>query len=135
MDWNALLRDILYAIITAAVPVVTVYFVKFLKTHFDKISVDTEDSIVSNTIDEALDLITKVVTSTSQTYVDALKSSGEFTKEAQAEAFNKTKTTILALLSTESKELLATLYSDLSTWLDVQIEAAVKNQKTKKEGE
>ena len=125
MDWSALLRDFLYAIITAAVPVLTVYSVKFLKTHFDKAKIETEKSVVSDTINEALDLIITVVSSTSQTYVDSLKSSGEFTKESQVEAFNKTKSTILELLSTESKELLATLYTDIDTWLDVQIEAAV----------
>ncbi len=136
MDWSALLRDFLYAIITAAVPVLTVYSVKFLQTHFDKAKIETEKSCVSDTINEALDLIITVVSSTSQTYVDALKSSGEFTKESQVEAFNKTKSTILKLLSTESKELLSTLYTDIDTWLDVQIEAAVRNQKNSlKEGE
>lgn len=136
MDWSALLRDFLYAIITAAVPVLTVYSVKFLKTHFDQAKIETEKSCVSDTINEALDLIITVVSSTSQTYVDALKSSGEFTKESQVEAFNKTKSTILKLLSTESKELLSTLYTDIDTWLDVQIEAAVRNQKNSlKEGE
>lgn len=137
MDWDALLRDLLYAIITAAVPVLTVYSVKFLKTHFDKAKIETEKSVVSDTINEALDLIIAVVSSTSQTYVDSLKASGAFTKEAQEKAFNETKDTIMNLLSEESKELLATLYQDIDAWLTVQIESAVREQKSNpvKEGE
>lgn len=137
MDWNVLLKDLLYAVITAAVPILTAFALKFLSKYFNKISVETDQLIISDTINESLDLIMKVVSSTSQTYVDSLKASGEFTKEAQKKAFNETKNTIMNLLSEESKELLATLYQDIDAWLTVQIESAVREQKSNpvKEGE
>lgn len=137
MDWNVLLKDLLYAVITAAVPILTAFALKFLSKYFNKISVETDQLIISDTINESLDLIMKVVSSTSQTYVDSLKASGEFTKEAQKKAFNETKDTIMNLLSEESKELLATLYQDIDAWLTVQIESAVRKQKSNpvKEGE
>lgn len=137
MDWNVLLKDLLYAVITAAVPVLTVFVLKFLGKYFDKISVETDQLVISDTINETLDLIMKVVSSTSQTYVDSLKASGDFTKEAQEKAFNDTKNTIMNLLSEESKELLVTLYHDIDKWLTVQIESAVREQKSNsvKEGE
>lgn len=137
MDWNVLLKDLLYAVITAAVPILTAFALKFFSKYFNKISVETDQLIISDTINESLDLIMKVVSSTSQTYVDSLKASGEFTKEAQKKAFNETKDTIMNLLSEESKELLATLYQDIDSWLTVQIESAVREQKSNpvKEGE
>lgn len=137
MDWNVLLQDLLYAVITAAVPILTAFALKFFSKYFNKISVETDQLIISDTINESLDLIMKVVSSTSQTYVDSLKASGEFTKEAQEKAFNETKDTIMNLLSEESKELLATLYQDIDAWLTVQIESAVRKQKINpvKEGE
>lgn len=137
MDWNVLLQDLLYAVITAAVPILTTFALKFFSKYFNKISVETDQLIISDTINESLDLIMKVVSSTSQTYVDSLKASGEFTKEAQEKAFNETKNTIMNLLSEESKELLATLYQDIDAWLTVQIESAVREQKINpvKEGE
>lgn len=137
MDWNVLLKDLLYAVITAAVPILTAFALKFFSKYFNKISVETDQLIISDTINESLDLIMKVVSSTSQTYVDSLKASGEFTKEAQEKAFNETKDTIMNLLSEESKELLATLYQDIDAWLTVQIESAVREQKSNpvKEGE
>lgn len=137
MDWNVLLKDLLYAVITAAVPILTAFALKFFSKYFNKISLETDQLIISDTINESLDLIMKVVSSTSQTYVDSLKASGEFTKEAQKKAFNETKDTIMNLLSEESKELLATLYQDIDAWLTVQIESAVREQKSNpvKEGE
>ena len=118
-------------------PILTAFALKFLSKYFNKISVETDQLIISDTINESLDLIMKVVSSTSQTYVDSLKASGEFTKEAQKKAFNETKDTIMNLLSEESKELLATLYKDIDAWLTVQIESAVREQKINpvKEGE
>lgn len=137
MEWNTLLQDLLYAVITAAVPVITMYIVKFLKTIFSKVKVETDQTIVKNTIDEALEIVMKVVISTSQTYVDSLKAEGKFDKEAQLVAFNNTKDTIKSLLSDEAKNLIATLYDDIDTWLTIQIESAVREQKLiiKKEGE
>lgn len=137
MEWNTLLQDLLYAVITAAVPVITMYIVKFLKTIFSKVKVETDQTIVKNTIDEALEIVLKVVASTSQTYVDSLKAEGKFDKEAQLVAFNNTKDTIKSLLSDEAKNLIATLYDDIDTWLTIQIESAVREQKLiiKKEGE
>lgn len=137
MEWNTLLQDLLYAVITAAVPVITMYIVKFLKNIFSKVKVETDQTIVKNTIDEALEIVLKVVASTSQTYVDSLKAEGKFDKEAQLVAFNNTKDTIKSLLSDEAKNLIATLYDDIDTWLTIQIESAVREQKLiiKKEGD
>ena len=137
MEWNTLLQDLLYAVITAAVPVITMYIVKFLKTIFSKVKVETDQTIVKNTIDEALEIVLKVVASTSQTYVDSLKAEGKFDKESQLVAFNNTKDTIKSLLSDEAKNLIATLYDDIDTWLTIQIESAVREQKLiiKKEGD
>lgn len=129
MNWSSVLLDILYTVITAAVPVITYYIVNFLGAKFDQIKADTSDIIVSNTLNEVLDTIRSVVTYTSQTYVDSLKASGKFDKEAQVKAFEDTKQKILTLLSESSKSILTTLYGDLDTWLTIQIESTVKNQK------
>lgn len=129
MDWTKILYDLLYAVITAVVPIITYYLVKFLKASFHDISTSTEQLVIHDTIDQALEVVVRVVSSVSQTYVDTLKSKGEFTKEAQAEAFLKAKETITEMLSIESQALLTTIYGDLDKWLEVQIEAAVKDQK------
>lgn len=130
MDWMDLLRNLLYAVITAAVPVLTAFVITYLTKAKQKVAVDTENTMIANTINEVFNLIISVVSSTSQTYVDALKKEGNFTEEAQRIAFNTTKSTILSLLSEEAKTVIETLYKDVDKWLDVQIEAAVKSNKT-----
>ena len=130
MNWNELLLDLLFGVITVALPVVVAVLCKYLGQLFDKIGIEIDHLVVKNTINQVLELILKVVQSTSQTYVDSLKASGEFNEEAQKKAFNDTKETILALLNEESKEIIQTLYGDIEAWLNVQIESAVKELKT-----
>lgn len=129
MDWSNLLTELLYVVVTAAIPVITVYITKYLKVRFDETKVAASESIVSTTVNKTLDLILSVVTSTSQTYVDTLKSNNKFDLKAQKQAFDMTKKNILSMLTSESKDILATLYKDVDAWIDVQIEAAVRNIK------
>lgn len=129
MNWNELLLDLLFGVITVALPIVVAALCKYLGQLFDKIGIEIDHLVVKNTINQVLELILKVVQSTSQTYVDSLKASGEFNEEAKKKAFNDTKETILALLNEESKEIIQTLYGDIEAWLNVQIEAAVKESK------
>lgn len=128
-DWQELLNSLLYVVITAVIPVLVTFLVKFLRIKFDQVQEETDQLIISNTVNAALDLILDTVQSTSQTYVDSLKESGEFNEVAQVRAFNQTKDTVMKLLSEESKNILATLYTDLDAWLDTQIEAAVRQTK------
>lgn len=128
-EWQELLNSLLYVVITAVIPVLVTFLVKFLRIKFDQVQEETDQLIINNTVNAALDLILDTVQSTSQTYVDSLKESGEFNEVAQVRAFNQTKDTVMKLLSEESKNILATLYTDLDAWLDTQIEAAVRQTK------
>lgn len=128
-EFLELLKVLLSAVITAAVPILTAYLIRYLSKVFEKVSVETEQSIVSNTIQEAMDIVMQVVVSTSQTYVDSLKAEGKFGVVEHEMAFQNAKATILSLLSKETQDLLQSLYTDLDTWLEVQIEASVKSLK------
>ena len=132
-------QNLLFAVITASVPVLTYYLLsllkpigEYIKKLLEKLNIDTDTELTQNLLNNIFDTIYQVVSSTSQTYVDSLKASGSFNEEAQKKAFEITKNKILALLSEEAKELIVDLYSDLDSWLDVQIEAAVRNNKLTK---
>jgi hypothetical protein len=58
-----------------------------------------------------------------------LKKQGSFDAEAQKVAFQKTLDAVLAILSEDAKEYLATLYGDATAYLTTRIEAEVKLQK------
>ena len=80
---------LLTAVITAAVPVITVYAVNALKKAGANAEADTEDIKVKGYINEITTAVADAVSATSQTYVDALKQAGKFTAEAQKEAAKK----------------------------------------------
>lgn len=124
-----MLMSLLQAVIAAAVPVITVYLCKFLKTKKDATVKTTENETAKALLSQAFDAVCKAVTSTNQTYVDALKKSGTFTIENQKEAFQKSYETAVKIMSEEAKTFIATVYGSLNDWLTTQIEAQVKTQK------
>ena len=75
------------------------------------------------------DAISTAVTYTSQTYVDALKNSGKFTKENQEEALKKAVEQAEKLLTAEARSFLEKAYGDLNAYLVSKIEAEVRVQK------
>lgn len=123
------LQDICYAVIIAAVPVLTVYLCKFLSTKWNEIKSTIQNDKLQKTLDMVVETVTNVVTQTNQTFVDSLKNTGTFTSEAAVQAFNMSKETALKLLSEDAKKVIAEIYGDLDTYLDMLIESKVKQLK------
>lgn len=124
-----LLKDIFMAVITAAVPVLTAYGISLMC----KLAANAEASASStegkDIIEEVTTAVADAVAATSQTYVDALKSAGKFTKEAQQEAAQRALQACLAALTPAAKDALETIYGDLYAYLTTKIEAEVRKQK------
>ena len=76
-----------------------------------------------------MNTISQCVIETNQTYIEALKKESKFDLEAQKIAFEKTKTSILQLLSDEAKVYLTTVIGDLDSYIDNIIEAEVNLNK------
>ena len=75
------------------------------------------------------EVVESVAKETSQTYVNRLKESGKFDKEAQELAFKKSYDTALKLLTKDALEAIKLVYGDVSTWLTSKIEATVLENK------
>lgn len=126
---NEFLSNLLIAVITAAVPVLTAYGVKLIKRAAERAAANTDDIKKQGYIKEITDAITDAVAATSQTYVDALKKAGTFTKEAQAEAMQKSLDACLASISPAARAFAETAYGDFVTYISNKIEAEVRKQK------
>ncbi len=126
---NEFLSNLLIAVITAAVPVLTTYGVKLIKQIAANAATKTDSAKQQGYIKEIADAIADAVSATSQTYVDALKNSGEFTLEAQKKAAEKALTACLASISPAAQEFVKSVYGDLTEYLTTKIEAEVRNQK------
>ena len=123
---NELLLNILSVVVTTIIiPLITFLGIK-LNTYL-KSKVQNEK--MQNYLDASTKAVTLAVTTTMQTYVDNLKKSGNFTAEAQQEAFKRAKEKALTLITQDAKNALKALYGDFNEWLTLQIETTVKNLK------
>lgn len=126
---NELLSDLLVAVITAAVPVLTSFAVILIRKAAANAAANTEDTKVQGYIMEIGIAVSDAVAATSQTYVDALKKNGEFTVEAQKQAAQMALAACIASLTPAAKEFIEQAYGDLSGYLANKIEAEVRSQK------
>jgi hypothetical protein len=123
------LQNILYIIITAAVPVLTTYICKFLyeKWSANKQAVDNQH--VQDTLDQVISMVLNCVIAVNQTFADELKKKGEFNESTAKEAFGMCKNMAVAMLSEEAKKIIANIYGDVDIYLDMLIESTVKQVK------
>ena len=127
---NEFLTALLQAVLVAAVPVCAAFIGKGLKALADYLGQKSKSDTVRKYLAEVADAISTAVTFTSQTYVDALKKSGQFDKEAQEWALKVALAQAQRMLTEDAKEFLEEAYGDLSKYLEGRIEAEVRKQKT-----
>lgn len=123
------LLEILQSVLILAIPVIAGYLAKFLKKKADEAAVKSGNATASFLIKEIADAISTAVTYVSQTYVDALKNSGQFTLENQKEAFQKAMDMVMEILSQEARDFIRKMYGNLTNYLTARIEAEVRQQK------
>lgn len=123
------LQDLLYGILVAVAPILTGFVCKWLADKSAELKQEIKIDAFNNTINTIEMIISDAVRSTTQTYVDSLKAKNMFDKEAQLEAFHKTKDVIMMQLTDNAKNIIASIYGDVNTYINTQIEAKVKEQK------
>ena len=107
------------------------YLVIFIRNKSEELKNKNKSNKDDKYIDRITEIVTLCVITTTQTYVDNLKKQNAFDKEAQLEAFNKTKTAVLNLLNEELKEFIIETFGDLNEYINTQIEATVSCTKEK----
>lgn len=129
MDWLEILYQILEVCVIPLLGILTAFLVKWLRAKELEVLDKIDNEMADKYIAMLFDTIAACVSTTTETYVKALKAEGKFDAEAQKIAFNKTYEAIIATLSEEAKEYLTSIYGDLTTYLTVKIEAEIKAQK------
>ena len=125
--------EILYQIfelcIVPLLAVLTGYLVQWIKAKTAEATEKNRKDVFDKYITMLGETITKCVSATNQTYVDALKKAGSFDSEAQKKAFELTLNAVLNLLGQDAIEYLGAIHGDLTDYLTTLIEAEVKAQK------
>lgn len=84
---------------------------------------------------DSVDIVSRAVKTTYQTYVEALKDKNMFTSDAQVEALNKAKDIAVSQLSAEMKTFIESNFGDMEKWLTSTIESVIYDLKKKNKGE
>ena len=124
-----LIMQLMFAVITAAVPVLTTFIVQCIMRLKENLLAQTDSTKQAWYVEEIAKAVTEAVSATSQTYVDALKKAGTFDLEAQKEAARRALAAALAAISPAAQEFIGRMYGDISEYLATRIEAEVRKQK------
>ena len=123
------IQNVLYIIITAAVPVLTTYVCKFLYEKWSTNKQVVENQHIQDTLDQVVSMVLNCVIAVNQTFADELKKKGEFNEEAAKAAFAMCKDIAIKMLSENAKKIITNIYGDVDTYLDTLIESTVKQVK------
>lgn len=132
MEFSEVLNYILYVILTVILPVMATYVVNLIKAKIKESNVIADathnenlSKIIENTLSDVMDAVLYI----NQIYVDALKSSGKFDKDAQKNAFNRAYVEAMNMISDESKKIIEQVYGSFDKWLKLKIETSVNMAK------
>ena len=123
------LQNVLYAIITAAVPVLTSFLCIWLKSLYDNNKAKIQNEKVRATLGNVTDMILAAVETTTSTYVKQLKADNLFDADAQKEAFNKTFEAVKKQLTEDAVKIIEDTYGDVDLYLTNKIEQLVEKLK------
>lgn len=123
------LQNLLFAIITAAVPVATGFLCKWLASLSEANKTKVKNEKAQATIGLVTDMIIAAVETTTSTYVKQLKVDNLFDADAQKEAFNMTFETVKKQLTEESAKIITEIYGDVETYITNKIEQFVEESK------
>ena len=101
------------------------YLLTYINKKKQALQQDINNELVTKYTDLIEQTIIDCVTATNQTYVEALKKEGAFTKEAQREAFSRTLNNVMSILTEDCYEYLTTITSDVDKYIANKIEAEV----------
>ena len=116
------LTDAFLSVLTLVVSTASGFGLLLLRQFLSKIISDGLADEITSRLEDA-------VYATTQTYVDDLKASGSFNKEAQLHALALALATLLGSLSQEAKDYIQENFGNTETYLTGRIEAEVKRQK------
>lgn len=123
------MNELLIAVITVCIPIITTYATKWIKEIANNAAAKTDNVKVQGYLQEITDAVATAVSCTSQTYTDSLKESGNFTADAQREAFQKSYDSAVKIISPAAAAFIAEIYGDVGEYIAQKIEAEVRKQK------
>ena len=116
MEYKELLPVIIQTVLIPLLIALTGFLVKWINAKANQLKEKATDDRYFLYIDILQELVTKTVIMVNQTYVDELKKTNSFSKEAQAQAFKMVYETVITSLSEDVYTYLEKIVGDLDDY-------------------
>ena len=121
--------EVLMSVLIVTLPILAKYIIGFVGTKVANLKLNTKNENEARLLDAINATVADAVNFVSQTFVDALKKSGDFTVENQKIAMSLAVDKVKENLSEEAKEFLMANFDDMTSWITTKIEATIKTNK------
>lgn len=128
-NFGDVLEILFKLIVLPIIPLVVLYAKTFIQLKIEELQEKIDNENVDKYLGLANDILQKVVTEVTQTYVDNLKSTNSFDKEAQKKAFMLAKEKFELIATDEVKNVIDEVMGDYDAWIQSAIETLVNQQK------
>ena len=128
-NFGDVLEIVFKLIILPIIPLVVLYAKTFIQLKIEELQEKIDNENVDKYLGLANDILQRVVTEVTQTYVDNLKSTNSFDVEAQKKAFMLAKEKFELIATDEVKNVIDEVMGDYDAWIQSSIEALVNQQK------
>jgi len=122
MDWQSILFTVIKIVLTVVLSWASERLIVFINEKL-------KDTKYAKYLTDAVDIVTRAVKTTYQTYVEALKDKNAFTKEAQKEALSQAVAIVKTQLNDEAKAYIEGNFGDLEAWIVNCIESVLYDLK------
>lgn len=122
-EMQAIIFSVIGIVLTTLVSWGMERLIKFLNT-----KIKNEKTV--KIFERAIDIVDRAVKSTYQTYVESLKGTDAWTKEAQTAALNQAVREAKSILTAEAQAFIIEIYGNLDEWLRTEIEAKIYDLKS-----
>ena len=126
---NEILKEVIYSVITIMITILSGCITRIITIKMSDMTTKMKDSRKIEFLNWVNNVIVQCVDTTTQTYIDTLKKKGNFTTDAQKEAFKMTMNNISTILSEQDMVTLGGYVGDTSAWITTSIESYIKNKK------
>ncbi len=125
-----LYREFLLSLVTLVATGIGTFLIQLLSAKIKAIINTTEDTKKQRFLTWVNDeLIVKCINTTTQTFVEELKSSNSFDKASQEKAMQKTVDAVITLLTDTNKQLLEEYVGDTNAWITMCVENFIQKSK------
>ena len=129
MDYQEILNNIIYTLITTLLPLLITYIVLIAKNRLKEMTNKIENEETREALQRLNSLIGDAIIDTTNNFTIKLKEEGKWTNETAQEALEKSLETVKAQLTEDMKIMITEKYNDLEAYLKAQIIAMYEKDK------